>query len=342
MWPFKTEHRASSIAFTGDATHDIVTAFQQAASGRPIGAVAAVEVAAGYWQRGFMSASVGGHVSLLTPFVMGQIGRSLLKSGQFVAEIELDSDMQVKLLLPESWEISGSYRPASLQYKLFYNQADGTKVSRTMLADQVVDIKYAPHPTKAGYGVGPLQLANLTNDALAAIEQHALEKGREPHGIRLPIPSGTSEENANKFVKAVGKTKGGVYATSETTAGWSAGIDQPKDFKPESFGGDILPGFVAMHDAMEKAILGAAGVPTSLLGQSDGTLAREQYRQFLAVTLQPVAKEVARVLSESLAIEVELTFDELAAADIASKARAFGALVNAGMSVDDAKRTAGL
>ena len=77
-----------------------------------------------------------------------------------------------------------------------------------------------------------------------------------------------------------------------------------------------------------------------------GTLllgARESYRQFLASTIQPLA----RLVVEELAVKLDtptlaLDFTELRAADIASRARAFKQLVDAGMDQAKAASVTGL
>ena len=81
LWPFgKAEHR--NVTFT-DATTGAQLEF---ASGGGLPAVAeqlaAVETAAGLWQRAFASATVTPDIPALTPTVLGSIGRQLAVQGE--------------------------------------------------------------------------------------------------------------------------------------------------------------------------------------------------------------------------------------------------------------------
>ena len=87
--------------------------------------------------------------------------------------------------------------------------------------------------------------------------------------------------------------------------------------------------------------IGAYGIPSSIHGT--GGSARESYRQFLSSTIQPLAK----IVVEELAVKLDtpnlaLDFTELRAADISSRARAYGVLINAGMDPAEAAEATGL
>ena len=68
----------------------------------------------------------------------------------------------------------------------------------------------------------------------------------------------------------------------------------------------------------------------------DGTGTREALRRFLHTTIAPVAQEIQVEAQAKLDAPVELTFEALAATDLAGKARAFGSLVMAGMKPEEA------
>ena len=92
---------------------------------------------------------------------------------------------------------------------------------------------------------------------------------------------------------------------------------------------------------VKNDIFGAYGIPSSIHGT--GGSARESYRQFLASTILPLAKMVLEELALKLDIPtLALDFSELRAADIATRARAFKQLVDAGMDKDEAMAKAGL
>ena len=88
--------------------------------------------------------------------------------------------------------------------------------------------------------------------------------------------------------------------------------------------------------------MSALGIPALLWSGRDGAAMRESSRELLHTTLSPVGLILAEELSEKLEHPVTLDFYRLAATDVASRARALGSLVKAGVSLDDAKAAAGL
>ena len=59
-------------------------------------------------------------------------------------------------------------------------------------------------------------------------------------------------------------------------------------------------------------------------------------------TIAPLARIVAEELSAKFETAIGLSFDELFAADLSGRARAFRSLVNGGMAVEKAAALAGL
>ena len=80
-----------------------------------------------------------------------------------------------------------------------------------------------------------------------------------------------------------------------------------------------------------------------MLGNSNANEAREGYRQFLHSTIQPGSQIILGELRDKLDTpDLAFSFDELMAADIASRARAFGVMVTGGMSLERAAGISGL
>ena len=75
---------------------------------------------------------------------------------------------------------------------------------------------------------------------------------------------------------------------------------------------------------------------------TDGVSAREAYRLLLVSTLQPIAELISDELSRKLETTVKITFRRLQAADIQSRARAFGSMIAAGVSEETAMAVSGL
>ena len=77
-WPWgKTEKRQQSGGAYSDAIVSLLQAQAGGASVGEPGAIAALEVAAGLWARGFASAELDPVIAAVTPSVMASIGRSL-------------------------------------------------------------------------------------------------------------------------------------------------------------------------------------------------------------------------------------------------------------------------
>ena len=95
--------------------------------------------------------------------------------------------------------------------------------------------------------------------------------------------------------------------------------------------------------------MAACGVPVALADPSAAAAGlREAMRQFLHLSVAPLAAIVSAELTRKLELPVSLGFRRLHAADIQGRARAFGSLVNAGtgdtpaITPERAARIAGL
>ena len=84
------------------------------------------------------------------------------------------------------------------------------------------------------------------------------------------------------------------------------------------------------------------GIPPTLYAGGDGGSARERYRQLLTATLEPIARVIESEFLQNVGYPVKLDFRKPAAADVATRARAFGSLVAAGWDKGDAASVAGL
>ena len=141
------------------------------------------------------------------------------------------------------------------------------------------------------------------------------------------------------------KLTGELILVESTSKGWGEGAQgaPSADWAPRRLGGNPPETVGAIREAVSRAVLASCGVPVSLLGNSDGTLAREGWRQFLLGTLAPTGKIVAPALAEGLNTP-DIAFDwaSIGATDIAGRARAFQSMVGGGMDVSRATALAGL
>ena len=147
-------------------------------------------------------------------------------------------------------------------------------------------------------GLGPLQWAALTGSLMGHIETALSDETGGPTGHLIPLPEGQS---ATAELKGDITNLRGKVALPETVAGGygDRGAAPARDWRPVRLGSDPPAGLVTLRDDVERAILSCCGIPPALaVGLTDGTMAREAYRQFLFLTIQPIARLVEATLQE--------------------------------------------
>ena len=183
-WPWNRETRA------GGYTEARLTAIASGVSGKAIpSASAAVEIAAGLWARGFASAAVSpsnAATQALTSPVLAHIGRSLLKCGQAVFEMEVKGG-RLRLLAASGWDIHGGPDPATWEWTLTLPGPTET-VTRTLQADSVLNLTYSQDTAEPWRGLGPLQESKTTVDLLDRIETRLRDELGQPVGSAIPVP----------------------------------------------------------------------------------------------------------------------------------------------------------
>ena len=114
-WPWsKPERRESG----GDFSDAVVRLLESQAAGTAADAssTAAVEAASGALSRAFAAAEVSGPAwvqDAVTPGVLAQIGRDLVRKGDSMHAIRMGSDGLVKLIPCSSWHFEGNHDPDS-------------------------------------------------------------------------------------------------------------------------------------------------------------------------------------------------------------------------------------
>ena len=337
MWPFgKTEHRA-------DIADAIAAHLEATASGNgapDAAALGAVETAAGLWARAFASATVtpaSAATAALTPSTLASIGRQLAVRGEGVYLIDFDNGALV-LQPATAWEIRGGRMRSSWRYRVEL-AAPGGVVVRNEPADAVVHVRYATRPGTPWVGVSPLGLADETRQLASWIERRLREEASTRTGYLLPLPT-----QAPDSLRADLKKIAGRLLTVDTVAGgWQDGKDAaPRgDWESRRLGASPPAAIGSLRQDVRQDVFGAYGIPNAVFGNASA--AREAYRQFLASTISPLAKLVAEELSDKLDTPaLAFTFEDMRAADIAGRARAYGVLINANMAPAEAAEATGL
>ena len=340
MWPFaKMEHRES-------ATDAIVSALVSQASGSSVPpsveALAAVEAAAGLWSRAFASATVSPITlvtSALTPSVLAAIGRGLAVRGEVVFELVVNG--AVELTQASSWKVSGGARPETWRYDIEVPLPDGKVAKRTIPSAAVLHLRYATRPSAPWAGVSPLGMAAETRALAGWLERRLSEETSTATSYVLPLPE--SRGGSDGLIADIKAGRGRLHVVDTTASGWADGkAGAPReDWGTKRLGASPPETLGKLRGDVGNDIFSVYGIPSSIHGT--GGSARESYRQFLASTIQPLAKLVIEELADKLMVpSLALGFDELRAADIASRARAFKQLIDGGMPIGKAELKTGL
>ena len=303
----------------------------------PSGSTAAEEVAIGLWGRAFASANVtpsGPIADALSPSVMQMIGRNLAEFGESLWVIEVEGGA-LHLEHASDYTIEGM---REWIYDLSLSYPDGI-VKRSLPAARVLHVRYAEDGDQPWKGIGPMQQASTTRRLVTNVETRLADETSARSGYLIPVPEVTAALQGD-----INKLKGKSVLVKSTADGWDQTTQAPKgDFESRRIGFSPPQTIKPLRDDVGRALLAAAGVPASLLGNAGSSDTREGYRQFLHGTIQPVAKLILGELRYKLdSPGLSLDFDDLMASDIAGRARAFGVMVTGGTELERAAALSGL
>lgn len=307
--------------------------------------IAALEIAAGLWGRGFASADVAPSTvtsRAVNASILETIGRELVSNGECVFDIRVNGGA-VSLLPAESWDVIGGPDPATWNYTL---TLAGPSFSQTVYrtAAGVVHCRYAPDPSEPWRGIGPLAHASITGKLAALLDVKLQQEIGGPVGRVLPLPPG----QVDGLIAALNGLTGNLVKVDTTESGqWDGaggrGGGSNGDFMPRRIGANPPAELISLRSDVSTAVLSACGIPAELIIRADGAALRESWRQFLHGTVSPVADIVAAELAAKLDTpDLKLSFDRLFASDLSGRARAFQSLVGGGMDTDRAAALAGL
>ena len=132
----------------------------------PSATTAAVEAAAGAWARTFGSAAVENApddvIEALSPLVLSQIGRDLIRKGESLLAISLGGDGELMLAPASGWAVSGATAdPSSWVYRVEDTGPSGTR-TRNLPSAGVIHAVYSYDPARPWQGPGPLNWASLS------------------------------------------------------------------------------------------------------------------------------------------------------------------------------------
>ena len=313
----------------------------------------ALEAAAGIYASAFASATITGASPLvsaaLTPSVLSQIGRSLIRYGEYVAVLELNDDV-LELIEAAVCEVSGGASPSSWRYQIGLATPDG-QLTRHLPSTAVVHLRYASEPNSPWRGQGPLQLASELARLAANMERSVANQMNLISGMILPVPySPDAEEEDDDVIAPIVeglRTGGGKHTILETTsAGWAEGRGAAPqgDWMQRYVGGAPPDAVVELRREIGRDVLRACGISPVLQDErAPGAALQSGYRQLLALSIQPLGELVAGELRVKLdSPDLSLDFSHLAVGDLLNRANAFSKMTEAGIDAPHASALAGL
>ena len=347
LWPWsrREPERRESLPFT-DA---VVAALAAQAGGTAIGdagAIAALEAAVALYARAFASARISPAVPALAPSVMALIARDMIRRGESVFALDVDG-AAVSLSPVGSWDVRGTWRESEWFYRIDLFGPSGN-ITRFVPSGAVLHFRYAFDPSRPWLGIGPLGWARSTGTLAANLETRLGEEAGGPVGHVIPVPQdggAGDDEDPYAQLKADLATLRGRTTLAETTAaghGEGRSAAPMRDWVPQRFGADPPVALSSLRTEAGLSVLGACGVPVSLVTDADGTSQREAWRRFVMGSVEPLLELVAQEVEAKLETRVTFDLSRLWAHDLAGRASSFKAMVVAGMALERAAALSGL
>ena len=335
-WPWEKPE----VRQDGNYTDLVVSALVATATGRvPAGLTAAVEIAAGAWGRAFAAAQLPeGVVGDLLRSHLQFIGRQLVTSGEVVFVVDDEPDLA---LVPASTcSVIGGHRRESWEYELTLPGPSET-LTRTVGSGRVLHLQYSHDPDRPWKGLSPILASETTKKLLSNMEVRLSQEASTSVGYVIPVPNTQSASELQQDLRQLD----GKLSLVDTVKEWGAGASSApsSDFAPKRLGFDPPESLHTLRRQVEESILAACGLPPSFLTSADGTSGREDYRRFIAATINPTALVIGRQVAEFFDLDdFAFNFDLLHSTDTQGRARAVAALAGAGVPVAQALEIAGL
>ena len=347
-WPWQQPERREAIGGYTDIIGRLIEAQASGATANA-SATAAVEAASGALSRALTVAQVDGPdwvSEAVTPRVLGQIGRDLIRVGESLHVIRYMSG-RVRLIPASTWYWEGDADPASW---LCTATAYGPSGSSTWRVPQesVIFMSWGSPTARPYHGIGPTGWASETSRLSAETEKSLADEAAGPLAqlIAIPQDGGDDTDDADplgQLKTTIATARGKALLVETTQAGFDQGrVAAPqKDWAANRLGPHPPEALATIRNDAFAHVLAACGSSPALFDDSDGTSKREALRQWHLGTVRPLAKLLESELSAKLETPVRLRFDNYPL-DLAGRAQAFQKLVAGGVAVNEALVTAGL
>ena len=347
-WPWARRETRQSGGDFSDSVIRLLEA-QAAGSAADASSTAAVEAAAGALSRAFAGAEVEGAdwvQEAVSPGYLAQVGRDLVRSGDSMHVIRVDSMGRVLLIPASSWHWEGNHDPSTWTVRATC-YGPSTSTTWHLPAAGVVFVRWGGTPGQPYVGTGPLSWASTTAKLQSEAERSLADEAQGPVAQLLAIPqdggdAGTDDPLA-ELKTDIRTARGKALLVETSAAGWGEGrASAPqRDWMASRLGPMPPPGMVEVAQQAFERVLAATGTPPSLFLDSDGTSQREAVRRWHLGTVLPLARLVEHELSVKLESPVKLRFDSYAM-DMVSRATVVAKLTQAGVPIATALDAIGL
>ena len=330
---------------TQDYTDQIIAAAVSAASsagGANVASTAAARYAAGLIGRALSSAKVEPAHEAVTPDLLYRVGEALVVRGESLWAIVVKNGNLSLYEASHSTPMGTS--PTRWDYELTLPAPEGEAVLR-FPREAVCHFTWSTKSGSPWRGISPL--ATLSGEALAELEQTIGYEAAQSTGQVVLIPQAGEQDGAQGLRDSIAKLKGRTAVLDLELSDFteSSGGSGGKGYSVLRLGPQFGASFAPVRSELSRAVLSACGVPASMVDPSAGGAGtREGYRQWMHGTVAPIGKRVAAELTAKLEPDEPFTlnFDSLFAADISSRARAYGSLTAAGLDPDLAGKLVGI
>ena len=346
-WPWQGRETRESGGDFSDAVVRLIEA-QAAGTAADASSTAAIEAAAGALSRAFAGAEVLGAPwvqEAVSPAVLGQIGRDLIRKGDSMHVIRVGGDGAVRLIPASSWHWEGSHDPSTWTVRA---TAYGPSTSTTwnLPASAVVFVRWGSNPGQPYIGTAPTSWAHTTARLGAELERSVADEVSGPLAKLVAAPDGEAMDGPSyaSLREVIAKARGKLVLPETMAAGGGKGRDAApkKDWQPTRLGPEPPDALAELRRDTFLHVLSACGTPAAMFVGDAAQAAREATRLWFLGTVLPLARILERELSEKLGAPVELKFDPYAM-DLTGRTQAFSRLEKAeGITAEKALRIVGL
>lgn len=341
----KRQEFADARTYTSDRT-GAASDFYAGKVAPSAAATAAVEACVGLGGRLFAIADVqpAGLRDVITPRLLMCVARDLLTYGNSVYVSEVDGG-RLKLMGP-AWyyDVNGmAMDRSSWTYDLQFNAPDATIQRNNLGAGQVAHFMINEDPYRPWYGRGPLQIAKLTADSVAYIEEKLGHHANTPVAEIMAVPDGATLTQRQGIAKEIRDAKGRVIVPETMGKGWGQGeaAAPRQDMEAKRVGPRPDPAALTLRTDNADEIMAAYGLSPQFF-KGVGMDMREAYRLYGLSTVLPIAKSVEGTLTRMYEQPVSLSFESAQFRDYRTISNSISNLVAAGLSGDAAAALLGI